>query len=719
MANIFIKPVEEYTRSINPVDQYVQQVAFYKHKMEDISLEDAANKARDDLRKKRLRNPKVTINDRDEQTDDMGRKTVSLTDYIKRNTQNDRILVPSFTAYYAPKVRKSLLSAYTEHNVKLRSADKKRMFGYRKEGNKELEERYNNLQKTRKIKNNAVSGGLASSATSLFMASGHYTLTSMTRTATSIANAVTETMVSGSRLYITEQIAFNHLIYLTSVTDKKAVRGIIDKYDLAVPTFNQLLSIIHRSSDFYWNNPVFDQKVKAFYDKLDPEEIVFFAYVNDLFHIRELNPELMRAMLDKLNEVTDIETDENLELAFYQLDESVSNAVYHRFLTEIQDFLASDKDSKGVDFEKNTNRLASRMVGTGRHIESTLEKYQDLLNMFFRNNTPPPNISRMRDSTRRCTVLSDTDSTCATYQDWVVWRYGKPEFNDESTGLSALVMMIASQVVEHYLRQYATNMGVPPENRHHITYKGEFYWATMTPMSVSKHYYADPIVQEGNVFRKTTKYDEMELERKGVNLIASNIPIPMQNVLKTMMKDINMTVRNNRLLDVDKYIRIVTMFEEGIIKSIQEGKTTYLMNVSIQEASSYKLGERSPYFHYIFWQHCFADRYEPATPPPYLGKKLPTILDTKKKMNTFIETLDEDLQHKFRTLMEERGKDYIGNMVLPAGVVNNIGIPSELRDVVDVYRMCNDICKPFYMVLESLGVFKKPDAILLDTIKKV
>lgn len=705
MANIFLKKLEDYKRNIDPVNHYIAQAAFYVHKIKGVGIAEAAEIVKDKLRKSKLKNPVVTFNERDDDTEDVSRKTTSLLQYIKRNTADDRIMVPSFTSYYHPSIKKSFLSSYTSNNVDLRNADKEKMYAWRAEGNSTLENMYNNLQKTRKIKNNAVSGGLGSSATSLFMPSGHYTLTSMTRTATSIANAVAETMIAGNRLYLSERITMNHIVYLAHKTNKARIRGLIDKYNLHVPTADEIVTIIIRSSENMWQNRPFVGKIKEFLLKLDSEELVNIAYSNDLYHMRLFNDALFRDIVNNINESRRNVVEE--PVAFLQTcDWFIINAVRHRFVSELRKY-------KKIDYKKMDPVLVDKMASVAAVMSRRFEELEDLFSEFFRQDTIPPSISRMRDSLRKVTVLSDTDSTCATYQEWVEWLYGDIVFSDETIGATAVVMTITSQVIEHHLKQYAANLGIPPENRKNISYKGEFFWATMTPMSVSKHYYADPLVQEGAVFQDT------ELERKGVNLISSNIPVELQTVLIDMMKDINTTVRDNKKLDIDKYIDIVTGIEKDIVDSLAECKTTFLMGVSIKEANVYKNGKTTPhktnYFHYMFWEDVFADRYGAATPPPYLGRKLPTTLSSTKRMKDFIATLDSDMQERFNSILKKTEKDNIGNMVLPAAVVDNTGIPSELSSVIDVNRVVNDICKPFYMVLESIGIFKKPDDILLGT----
>lgn len=707
MGNIFIKDEDEYIRHIDPVATYIRQASFYKNKMLSTPIDVAKEDVINAIKKSDIVNPKVKFNNRNSVTGDMEVNYLPLREYIKTNISKDRIIVPSFTVYNHPDKLKSFLSDYTADNVKLRNEDKKKMYYYREKNEPVLENMYNNLQKTRKIKNNGLTGALASSKSSLFMASGHYTATSMTRTATSIANATTESIVTGTKLYITEKIAFNHIVFLAMVADKEKISTVIKKYNLHVPTSDEFLETVHHSTKLYWDNKDFDSKAIAFYNKLDDEEKVNIIYNNSLYHIRVFNNDFIKTLFTNLNEAKIDLCEGDWEKTFYELDPSITNVAYHRFLFKIR----SSDLSKDFDLTDKKDVLANNMVSTSINIDRILGEYQDFFNVFFRENTIPPNISHMRDSTRRCTVLSDTDSTCATYQEWVEWFYGNVKFTDESNGLSALVMMITSQVVEHYLRQYTTNMGVPTDKRKSITYKGEFYWPTMTPMAVSKHYYADQLVQERKVFKKD------KLERKGVNLISSNIPISIQNTFENMLMDINHTTRSNQELDISKYLRIVSSIEKDILQSIKEGKSTYLMNVSIQEKSSYANGEDSPYFHYILWERVFSSKYGSIDRVPYLGKKLPITTHTKDKMNVFISKIeDEEIRTNFQNLLKEKGKDYIGTIVLPASFVSNNGIPVELLDIVDVNRLCNGICKPFYMTLETLSVFKKQDDIFLNNI---
>ena len=51
-------------------------------------------------------------------------------------------------------------------------------------------------------------------------------------------------------------------------------------------------------------------------------------------------------------------------------------------------------------------------------------------------------------------VLSDTDSTCGSYDKWVNWYYGEDVFHAESIGIAGAIMTINNQIMDHFIKVF-------------------------------------------------------------------------------------------------------------------------------------------------------------------------------------------------------------------------------------------------------------------------
>jgi len=699
--NVFIKDLTDYKSDMHPVKRYIEQATLYVNKITGKPMDECKAIVSAQLKKHDIKNPIVKYNFRNE-NGDVSVESTTLTNYIEDNLNKNYVVVPSMTAYVHPSKDKSLHATFLEKNIASRNKDKKTAFKYKQEGNKVLHGRYNTLQKSKKIANNSLSGAYASISTILYNPTAHYSLTSTTRTATSIANAITESMVAGNKHYREPELVLNYVISTINTVDYDHSKMIIDKYNLHLPTTEETMDSIRRSTDLYWTNDELYIKLKQLLDSLDGVERAIVVYTNDIYHLRVFNDELMRDFVSKLSRKMKGYTTDPLKV-LNESEDFVLNLIHH--------ICASDIQGKKVNYKDMVGSPELDVLGsTALNVNVILEEYSDLLQAFFRNDVMPMSVAYLRDMVRRVTVLSDTDSTCATYQDWVDWYYGDILFSEGATAVSASVMSIVTQVLEHKLRQYTSNLNVPDNLKDKITYKGEFYWHTMTPMSVSKHYFASVAIQEGNVFA------EDDLELKGVNLIASNAPMFVQKITKETIIDINETVNRNEKLSINKYIKIAADLERRLLKELAEGNIDVLKLGKLKEPSGYKLGpDKSPYLNHIFWEDVLSPKYGTIDKPPYTTVKLPTILKTKRAMSNFIDNIeDQQLKERFNAYCKKYNKETIGTFNLPMIVVGEHGVPEDLLPVIDSNRIVFDSLGALYMVLEGLGFYKKAGMKLID-----
>lgn len=697
MENVFIRENKEYKNDIDVMKNYVEQNTLYVSKMLKIPLDKAREQVLKQIKKcKTKKDPIVRYMEREENGDKF-EKTTTLSNYIGESLNKGRVIVPSLTVYLPPEIKRSLHADFLEGNINARNIDKKKAAVYKAEGKPDLAKHFDAMQKTRKVQNNSLSGSYASASTILFNPSAHYSLTSMTATATSIANSMTESMVAGNKHYINPEAVFSHITHILTVVDLKAISDVIVKYALYIPTVDEVIKVIRRSSDLYWTNSEFNNRLREYLNAMSGVELAAITYVNDLFNFKEHNKTLARTMLSKMSlRVKGVSTNHLEDLN--NLPFFIINAVHHICASDIKGMRVKYDDMVGTE---TLDYLAS----TGINMYNTILEYKDLLQAFFRTRSLPVNISKMKSMTRRDTVLSDTDSTCASYDTWAKWFVNDEVkiFTDEAIALSATVMAIVTQTIEHSLRQYTTNMNIPNERKGLITYKGEFFWKTMTPMSVSKHYYANVSIKEGSVFK------EDELELKGSNLIASNIPEELQKVHRDMIIEMNNTVTSNELINVTKYVTMIADIERDIKDKINKGNIEIFKLSKVKEAKAYKLSaEASPYIHHLFWEQVLSEKYGDAGTPPYTTIKVPTTLSTKRKFNEYLDTiLDPIVKNNLIQFRNKYRKDTMGTFNIPLVIAGENGLPTELISAIDMNRVIFDLCNPFYMVMENYGVYRK------------
>ncbi len=699
--NIFIKDLNEYKMDIAPVQQYLDQAAIYISKKTGKSIEESTVLAKQILKKKNIKNPIVTFNHRQDNGDVIV-ETTTLTNYIEDNINNNYLVVPSFTAYEDKNKDKSLHATFLEKNIKLRSVNKKLAFAYKQEGNKVLAERYNTLQKSMKIKNNSLSGAYASISTILYNPTAHYSLTSTTRTATSIANALTESIVAGNKHFRNPDLVFNYITAVICIVDINNIQYLVDKYNIHLPTSIQLMDSILRSTRLYWNNPIAEEKLFKYIERLTPLERAAVLYTNDLYHLRQYNDTLVKDMIMSLSMKCKDLTTEPLEVLNHS-EEFVLNLVHHICMSEIKGMKVNYKEMVGTE---KLNILGS----TALNVNLTLEKYKDILQILFRNDVMPISIGKLREFVRRVILISDTDSTVGQYGSFVELILGRDEVSDEATAISCAVMTINSQALEHKLRQYSANMNVPVDLRNTISYKGEFFWTVFCNTPVAKHYFANTAVSEMNV------YGEPEIEVKGVQMINSNSPKFIQDGTKELIKDILDTVSANKKIDLFKYLKNGADMERELISKLRVGDIEILKTAKVKEAAGYKLGpDKSPYIHYIFWEEVLEHKYGQIDKPPYTAVKIPTILDSKKKMNEFIDNMtDKHTAERMRVFLTKYNKDNIGTFLLPLIYLGENGIPEELLPAIDINRVVFDAMGAYYMALSAVGYSVKPDMKLVD-----
>jgi len=710
---IFKRANTAYDIHLSPVSEYFKQSTSYISKMTGMSDELANKWVKKALKTFKLKNPEVTYNEKQE-NGDMEVSSCKLTDYIKNVLASGDVVVPSFTTYMHPSKEKSLHADFLSINIAARKSDKKMSHKFEQASESETatpSEKatakdkalyYEVMQKTRKVANNSLSGAYASKSSILFNPSAHYTLTSMTRCVASIGNAITESMVAGNKMFKTPQVVLNYLVAIVSNISKAKVNYALHKYNLHVPTPEEILKSIKLSSDRYWLNAETDQEVLDYLNKLDDAERAAVLYTNDMWNMRNYNEDVVRILIRRMIKRVEKGSVNQLD-DLYHSPEGVTTTAHFICANEIK--------GKNIEYDKMVgSELLETLASTTRNISTWLIYYKPLIEAFFTTDILPLDITYIREMLRDVIVLSDTDSTCGSYDEWVRWYCGEDNFETVGSSVAACVMMFNTQAMDHNIKQFARNMNIDPDRVELLKMKNEFYWPVFITANKNKHYFAMTAVKEGNVFAKP------KLERKGVHLIASAIDQDLVKVSEEMMIEVSNKIIKREGINLFSYVKRIADIEREIIRKIDSGAVSMYKLEKVKNKDSYKNDEdKSPYMHHIVWREVFAAKYGSAGDPMYMVVKIPLKIKGKNELKAFMESIkDTDIRERWLKLLDDYDKDSIGTFKPPVMIVNTRGIPEEVKAVIDIKRIVFDNCTVFYNILESLGFYRKPKMMICE-----
>ena len=706
MLDIFFRDKSEYHNQLNPVLGYLEQLSSYIQNSRNLSKDEADVVAKKILRKN-FKDKNVRYFERQD-NGDREVKDATLLTYINTNIKEKNVLVPTFTSYMNANKKKSMLSEFIFVNVKKRSIAKKAGQKAKAEGKSELADAKNNEQNMMKIYNNSLSGAFAQAACILHNPTAHSTLTSITRTITSLSNASNEKLIAGNRFYPRGMDVINNVVYTATYANIEAIKAVVDRYNLYIPTVEDTVKVLRYSSDLYFRDEKFYQnKIIPYLQKLTGYHLAAICYIGDLYHIRVFNDNFMRnVIMDMIQKVEAEDTDESICKDIYSINENILNFVHHIFYTKAK--------GQGKDYSKmfqTKSGLASSIFETSKHVEDTLRKYKDFFNCFFMTDILPGNSFRLKHMRRRTVVLSDTDSTCFTLDGWVKWLYnGDFRIDDQSIATTGAVAYMAAQAIINQLAILSRSMNISDDHLNTLAMKNEFLWQTFFPMEVSKHYFADTIIQEGNVFK------EPELERKGVHVKNSAVPKSIIEKGNNLIKYIFKSIENNEKIKFNYILSEVINTENEIINSVTKGEPIYLKKSKIKNPEAYALeGIKSPYSRHLFWKEVFAPKYGDIPTPPYDVIKIPTTLTSRVLLKQWVDSIDDiELQGRLTRWLEENKKDKLPTVYLNDMYVLGNGIPDEIMCIIDIKRIILDVTIQHLVIIETLGVILYDNMLISD-----
>lgn len=706
MQEVFFKDKTHYKTPLNPVRAYAEQLSQYFQARKGVSKEVADEKVKE-LLKTHFKDRTMKCFERIENGDRTVKDT-TVYNYINTNLKQGNILTPTFTTYASRAQDKSMLSEFVFMAVTKRKVAKKEGQKAKAAGNILLADHKNNEQNLLKIYANSLSGAFGLAACILHNPSNHSTLTSLTRTMTSMSNANNERIVAGNRYYPRGQDVLNNLVYITTYTNPHEIERVCAKFGLHLPTVEETVKVLKYSSDLYFHdNTYYDKFIIPYLQRLSPAQRAAICYTGDLYHLRQFNPEFMRKLMDGL--ISKVEATEHIDdvaSKLYALDENFLYYIHHIFFYELK--------GKGKDYNEPVLKdtlIPESIYLTAVKTEKALLEAKEFFNCFFMTPIMPVNSFRLRNMRRRVVVLSDTDSTCFTMDEWVKWYCGGEFRIDAKTiALGGLISFFASQAIVHLLRILSRNLNIDEELLDKMGMKNEYLWLAHSPAEVSKHYYAYTVLQEGTVLTKE------EIERKGVHLKNSTVPKFVIDDGNEMMQEVLETVAGNKKLVFTKFLKRVTDLEHKIIGSISKGEPVFLKRSKINNESAYSQeAARSPYGRHLFWNEVFGPNYGEFPEPPYGVLKLPTKVTSKTALVNWVESFpDPAMRERMKAWCLRNNKKNLPTLYLNADYVAGYGIPDILLQVVDIERIVLDVTLQHRLVLETLGPMLYKEKLVKD-----
>lgn len=613
---------------------------------------------------------------------------IGFLDYIDEACEQDLIISPSMVTYMPASVRKSVTAVWLDENINLRRVAKSKMFVLKQAGDVTGSQLADYDQNAKKIRINTVSGMRGFKGNPLFLATGHSTLTSTCRAAAGYGNATIERFIAGARHYHTPEIVKANILSTITIESAEEFQSIIDKYGLVYPTVEQAISLIVSSTDMYWRIPESINEIRALLESISPIERAMFCYSGDFYHVAQFNPSFAKSFItdmivEDLSDIGEVDTDAVLRTI------GKTEQVY------INSLCASVLMGKTHDDVRRDDPAGWMLIGrTAQKVANTLNRYSDFINVFFATRSLPPTIASLRSIQRKVALTADTDSSIFTTQYWVEWYTGSLARTQRGDSVWYLMTYMGCQCIAHSLAMLSASMGVERSAIFRLSMKNEYGFPQYAITSSAKHYFSNISIREGNVFEK------VELEVKGVGLRGSDYPPLTLERTDAMMTEVLGKVDRGELIDEEELLERIAGYERETVDAILSGDGAYLKTGSVKPDTSNMI-------HYDFWENVMAPKYGKSIEPPFPTVNINTTLANKSAIADYIDLLqtkDPAMANRMYTWLEHHRRKDFQSIRLPTMAIRSCGIPDELRSIIDYRKIIFQVNKPFYMILETLGL---------------
>lgn len=707
--NPFLREEAFYTQESDYLQDAVKQQAFYLAKRSGKSVVDVEKWLRNKLRKDddlRYEPPVVNVSVRDERTQDKRVETTNVADLFKTAKDRKLIRAPSLTYFLPPEQKKSVLAEFIDHNVALRATVKQEMFAARGK-DKVLESNKKNEQNSLKTRNNACSGAHSSKGTILHNQSTHSVLTSICRSATSYGNSNNEKLLGGSRHYYNPSIVIYNLTSICNLIDFDAFSEIIERYNLYLPTTADVMECIEYSILNIWSSKKAIDRIESYVETFTPIEKAAFLYVGDLYHLRKHNPEFVRGYLAGYVKTTEV----SLPQDEWEDMESNMDGDLRSFVSLLRSDIT--KGTTFRDIKKDDPEKYGILMSTALMVYSNTIEYKDFIREVLTTRCVPGSIARLPEVVRRISMVSDTDSTMATAQEWAEWFAGDGQVNSKlGNDIGDTMIYVATQNIAHMMARMSANMGVTGKQIFRYSMKNEYKFGAFSLTNSAKHYFSVMASQEG------ATYPVPKLEVKGVGLRSSNMPVDIMKDFHDTLHSMSCTVMDGDKIKLQPILQRVANYEHSIIDELLSGGFNHLRSGNTKGEDGYTNPLSSAYFHHLMWEECFAEKYGSPGVPPYRHRKIKVTLSNKTAIKNWLKSIDDPgLKMRLEAFFAKYGKAKIESLLLPEPILEQMGIPKEIIPLINIREAAFSSVEPFYLLFDSLNVSmidKKRSRLLSD-----
>lgn len=688
--NIFIKKPEDYQRTLQPIEQYVEDASLYLSKMTGDPVEQTRAWV---IRTMAVKDPKALVLVRDPKGD-RKKEVTTLGTFLSETLAERNQLAPSLTSYLDPEVKPSVLAKMLEHSLSLRSMEKEQAANAREQGDSDTAAFKDTMQKMRKLLANGLSGSHLSQGNITYNPSAHVALTATGRCATSYATANNERFLSGRRHYWRHDIAQNNIISILNHTDYPALQAVMERYQLVYPGVEDLLAMLKRSTRNYWYVKEYWQLLVRLVQALTPLERAAVLYTGDLHSLSRLNEDVVKTFLLSLSQVVDgTMEDAEAEALYRDLDNEEKNCIT-LLCTEL---LAGESLSK---LKKGAHPNFPKIMATAQNFRATLAQYAPLIQTLWRTDNLPCSIAMFPSALRSHTLHSDTDSTIFTVAPWVEWVFGRMRMDDKGVALAAVMVYLSEQTLSHVLACLSATMGVKSSQLFRLTMKNEYIMESMVMTGRGKHYLGRLLTREG---RKLTVPG---LEIKGSAFKNAKQPAPIRMAFKDMVNRLFDDLREHGRISLVEYLHQCADLERKILASIRSGSSEHLVYQRIEEEKYYAKPMQSVYFHSLLWQAVFAPKYGQLGRGAYTAVKIPTTARNITTLKIWMVGIDDQaLRKRFEDFLSKHKRVELKVLYLPLEKIKSHGIPEEVMVGSDFRRSLYTVMEPFYLLMESLGYY--------------
>lgn len=696
--NAFLKKQDEYIRDHDIIGNYTRILSKHLSSKYEKPLEEVTTWVKGKLETKfKPKDPTIHVLRKDKNKDRFRAKT-TLQTFLNWVDRDNLVLGPNLVVYENYKKEKSFLSEFVLGNLNKRAETKDLMSNYFASKQEALGNQMNLLQSNYKLFNNSISGATSSPHNSLYCASSHTTLTSICRACTSFANATNEKFLASNRVYFTLDDALANMADIASRTDLVETERVMEKYDIAYPSVDQLLNVVMDSLKLYnvTNLSAMSDVVKQVIDGYTPAERAAVCYVGDLNALKDSNDTFLRKFIGKIlykPTVPHSDPDTVLKNAYEDVKilASLLNASYTRG-TGIKNIKKSDPETYAL--------YAAHVESIGEHLDT----HKDFIHMFLSAHTVPHNLHSVPLMTRKAVVGSDTDSSIFSVQELTKWHEGTYDFSDEADAVSAVFAFMATQVTGNAMLMLSRQLGVREDQFYRLEMKSEYFMPVLSLSNAQKHYVYLMGAKEQNVYAKD------KLDVKGLGYKNSRVPTEIMELTNRWYYGLLMAVRNNRKLTPQEILSIPAYVEHSIINSILDGAPDVYLHAKIKDKDQYAKPMSSIYAMLDLWNNTFSAKYGMVTEVPCSGIKANVALPNKAAIVEWTDSLDDvDLAESIMRWCKLNNRWSLSSIVVPNQVITSGRLPKEIVSIVDKNRVLSDMTSQFYLFLTTFGIYMGND----------